>query len=797
MKRYLTLLMILLPLICYGITRQVALDGSQAYTSIQTAINDAVSWDVVLVHPGRYIENINMSNKSNIILASLEYTTADTSYISSTIIDGGGGNNSTILCYENTQNCTISGFSITGGRGYAFYDGTSPYQIFGGGIFIYMNNTVSLKNLNIYANTTSSGGGVAIFASNCVFLSGVNIYDNTARYQGGGLLLGSNPNLSAPDIVFSQTGRCSIYNNFAQWGMDIHWHYIHGGTVSVYLKKFTVSQWERYYASYYDATYPPSPYTEFDIQEAYLQPLDADLYVCPHGDDANDGLSPATAIKTPSRAMQRIASNPDNPKTVHLLAGVHHNLFGAEYIPISIKDYTTLKGVSEAETRLYGENMLQGTGVVSMGIESCGMTLKDLSITTSHASAIFSWGVYDFLMENVSIENCSVDRWILNIGYLTSTFTLRNVIMRDNLAYFAQNGMDLMGSIITLDNIVLINNQTESLSPYWYNCGGGCFDAYVTDALTIRNSKFINNTHYSEDGWANIRVSGWTDDPATVVEIDNCLFADNHTYGGARDINLLRLSGLSIVNCTFANNVGSYPDFLYLLSVDSSRIVNSLFSNNSATYEIRAANNAIIEYCLFSRTNNIYRTYNGMPLNWGVNNITGADPLFVGDDPSSPTSYYLCADEVNGYSPAIDAGTMEPAILPSGYTIPQYDAFGNNRLYGSGIDIGCYESQGYTGVEDEELTTIDSLQLSNYPNPFNPTTTIRYTVPQNGNVNIYIYNTRGQLVKTLVNDHKTAGSHSVIWDGKDDNGNAASTGVYFYRMNTQGEVLSNKMLMLK
>ena len=57
--------------------------------------------------------------------------------------------------------------------------------------------------------------------------------------------------------------------------------------------------------------------------------------------------------------MQRIASNPDNPKTVHLLAGEHHNLFGAEYIPISIKDYTTLKGVSEAETRLDGENMIR------------------------------------------------------------------------------------------------------------------------------------------------------------------------------------------------------------------------------------------------------------------------------------------------------------------------------------------------------------------------------------------------------------------------------------------------------
>lgn len=135
MKRCFTLVLILLPLICLSVTRQVALDGSQAYTSIQTAINDAVSGDMVLVHPGRYIENVNLSNKSNIVLASLEYTAADTSYISSTIIDGSNGNSSTILCYENVLNCTIRGFTITGGKGYDYYNGSSPTQIFGGGDF--------------------------------------------------------------------------------------------------------------------------------------------------------------------------------------------------------------------------------------------------------------------------------------------------------------------------------------------------------------------------------------------------------------------------------------------------------------------------------------------------------------------------------------------------------------------------------------------------------------------------------------------------------------------------------------
>ena len=796
MKRSLTLLMILLPLLCFSITREVALDGSQTYTSIQTAINDAVSGDVVLVHPGRYLENIDLSNKINLILASFEYTTADTSYISSTIIDGRNGNNSTILCYENTQNCTIRGFSITGGSGYGFVNGTVSSQISGGGILVYRNNNVFLISLKIFGNHAATGGGVSSGSPNKIQMSGVNIYDNYARYLGGGLCLGSDPNLGAPNIIFDQINRCSIYNNFAQWGMDIHWHYTHGGTLPIYLNKFTVPNWEKYYADYYDSDYLPSPFIVFDIQESYLQPVDADLYVSQHGDDANDGLSPATALKTPSRAMQRIASNPDNSRTVHFLAGEHHNIFGGEYLPIAIKDHIILQGASQMQTRLYGENMIEGTGVITMGIERYGMTLRGLSITTSNASAIFSWGVHNCLVENVTIENSTVDRWLFFTGYITSTFTLSNITMRNNTANFYDYGLRLEGSVIVIDNVLMQDNQVPSLPTYWHQRGCGGFDIYVKDSLTIKNSKFVNNTHFSEDGFSNFRVNTLSDTWNSVVTFDNCLFASNFAYGGVRDIRFVNIDVLNLINCTFANNTSSYTDYLHISS-EFTRIINCLFSNNNSYYEIRTNNNTSIENCLFSRSNNIWRTYNGEPLIWGQNNLIGTDPLFSGIDPTLPSYYYLFADDINGYSPAIDAGIMDASILPIGYTIPPYDAYGNNRVYGSGIDIGCYESQGYTGVEDDELVAIDTLQLTNFPNPFNPSTTISYNLPKTGPVRLDIYNIKGQLVKKLVNKTMLAGTHSEPKDVNDDNGKAASSGVYFYRIVTPDKVLTNKMLMVK
>ena len=164
---------------------EVSLSGSYPYTSIQSAINDAISGDVVLVYPGRYIENIDLSNKSGISLCSLEQTTGDTSYISSTIIDGSANANSTILCYENVFDVTIRGFSITGGRGYDYFNGASAYQVFGGGIFIYLNSYVHLVNLEVYENKAGMGGGLCILQTNTVSLSNVNIYNNIARYKIG------------------------------------------------------------------------------------------------------------------------------------------------------------------------------------------------------------------------------------------------------------------------------------------------------------------------------------------------------------------------------------------------------------------------------------------------------------------------------------------------------------------------------------------------------------------------------------------------------------------------------------
>ncbi|MFH1502708.1 MAG: C1 family peptidase [Candidatus Eisenbacteria bacterium] len=102
-----------------------------------------------------------------------------------------------------------------------------------------------------------------------------------------------------------------------------------------------------------------------------------------------------------------------------------------------------------------------------------------------------------------------------------------------------------------------------------------------------------------------------------------------------------------------------------------------------------------------------------------------------------------------------------------------------------------------TGVPDEEMA--DRAYVSyNYPNPFNPSTAIRYSVPSPGGlVRLTVYDLTGREVKTLVSEQKRAGDYLAVWYGKDDRGNELGSGVYFYRLEVGEFRFERKMVMLK
>jgi len=115
--------------------------------------------------------------------------------------------------------------------------------------------------------------------------------------------------------------------------------------------------------------------------------------------------------------------------------------------------------------------------------------------------------------------------------------------------------------------------------------------------------------------------------------------------------------------------------------------------------------------------------------------------------------------------------------------------------------LNAYQTLNFVSVEDP-LSNPDAqprgyVLSQNYPNPFNPSTTISYDLPISGPVEMTIYNVRGQMVRTLIDEDQSAGSHSIQWDGRTDRGQLASSGIYFYRLRSGDWSHTRKMVLMK
>ena len=112
------------------------------------------------------------------------------------------------------------------------------------------------------------------------------------------------------------------------------------------------------------------------------------------------------------------------------------------------------------------------------------------------------------------------------------------------------------------------------------------------------------------------------------------------------------------------------------------------------------------------------------------------------------------------------------------------------------------DASGHTWNYSLPVTVHKSLPLAyalnqNFPNPFNPTTTICYSVRERHETKLVIYNMLGQTVRTLVHRPQDAGIYTVQWDGRNDHGQQVSSGVYFYRLKSGTFVDTKRMLLLQ
>jgi hypothetical protein len=116
----------------------------------------------------------------------------------------------------------------------------------------------------------------------------------------------------------------------------------------------------------------------------------------------------------------------------------------------------------------------------------------------------------------------------------------------------------------------------------------------------------------------------------------------------------------------------------------------------------------------------------------------------------------------------------------------------------NGKAIYAYDLRGSTGIDEpsEDIPKSFAL-LGNYPNPFNPSTTIDYSVLKAGHVRLVIYNALGQRVRVLVDRWEAFGNHRILWDGRDEEGRQMASGTYFSRLTLFDGSRTAKMLLIR
>jgi len=126
-----------------------------------------------------------------------------------------------------------------------------------------------------------------------------------------------------------------------------------------------------------------------------------------------------------------------------------------------------------------------------------------------------------------------------------------------------------------------------------------------------------------------------------------------------------------------------------------------------------------------------------------------------------------------------------------------WNKFMSNTEIQSALTAVGFVPDSTTDVSDRDRLNYSFKLEGNYPNPFNPNTVIRFGLPQNQNVSIKIYNVLGENIRELFNSELAAGMNELVWNGNNDFGNPVPSGVYIYKIESNGNVLSSKMILQK
>jgi len=771
MRSLITVLVLLLWISLSAAVYTVSQDGTGDYTSIQPAIDVSVTGDTVLVYPGRYFENLEVSN--GITLASLYLTTGNPDYVHSTIIDGNQTGTCVFIEDSLSDTVTITGLKICNGNGGNINNAQ------GGGITVY-SSSATIDNSIIEHNYCAFTGGIMAWDSS-IYFSSVTIRYNEGRF--GGLFFEDCYN-----VEFDPVNLCNIYLNYGET-CDIRKHSSEiQYDIELYADTLTVLNPQEADGYFFNSTDDDSNIlNDIIIHANYgkIEPVNADLYISPDGDDANSGLSPDDPMQRLCMAMTRIASDSLENNTIYLADGLYSAEANNQHFPVGMRNWVNIEGQSMENT------------IIECGLEKTtfqcrnsslrlGFSISNLQFIKNTLPSIGGPGPIclgfgqeipgdSLTVENILIQNCTTNSGLLWFGQVRpreyypfdADIHLRNIYLLNNMA---GNAISFYSGNVVADNIVIQGHEQIqegyqlSAVPILYSGGGSLklINSIITNCIN-HNIDFSN----SPAAIATSIYDGSIMGPR--IDIINCTIGNNHSdsYGGG---------GITIRDGP--TEVNFYNTIIYgntdheVIAIDDPNINNDYIDVNFYNTVIDPG-----EVLTGSEVNLYY--------NLACNDVnplwydTGELPYFMQED-----SY------------CIDTGTLTQLDSLIAF-LPETDLAGNPRIYNNQIDIGCYEWNPDVGTNEFKIENV-KCKIGNYPNPFNPETTISFFTTESAeNTEISIYNVKGQRIREWEIENVKSKINSVVWDGKDSQNRSCTSGIYFCRISAGSQVKTQKMLLLK
>ena len=774
---------LILPTLLSATILTVKQDGSGDFTVIQEACLAASSGDTILVYPGTYFENLYLNRSIDLTLASLFFITQDRSYIHNTIINGNQSGGCIYINGTGLSKITVTGLTLTNGIGFGS-------TMVGGGIRVNESNNVHLNSNIICNNIAVDGGGIFLMFSK-LFLSGNIIKNNRAYGSGGGIY-----NMYESEIIFDEINKNSVFLNYGIIGTDIA-KLSYSGPMDIILDTCTVLNPDSHFIYSYDIVNFPNNDVTISVDHGKLTPVNQDLYVDPAtGDDANDGLTPATALKTVSYACKLIASDSTNQLTIHLLDGIYSPSTNQERFPFNGRSYVSLVGESKENTIFDADSSYYF--YMSSGYQTT-FSLKNITMRNAfEGDKEMSGGGMYFLpcvnatIENILIHDCNHSgRPGLSLDH-PDKLTIKNLECRDLKG----------GRVLSFGNA--LNDKYRT-----FRC----------ENISIRNCKPGVNPFQSGGEGGGMAIIGylWEDDyfsgSITNLQITDNLRWPHPNWGVGMQVALAvdKRARVNLINATIGNNT-CRGDATYAAAVDNGSVVNFyntiMYGDSLKEFSLGSPSESY-----FSATANIsYSNFEGgeaaiknwqnvHTLNWLEGNMD-EDPRWAG---TGDTAYYLQYNSpcINTGTPMYEAGMSPPYIKEEDgryvlymhnmdtVHLPATDLAGRPRISGNRIDMGAYEYQD-TGVSVQERgqREYDAFQLAVYPNPFYVHAFVDFKMEKQGHVQIVISDMNGQRVKTLLDATMPRGDYHLIWKGDNDYGTTLKTGTYLLTFYNNGQKIS-------